>query len=514
MSALINNLPNFGIKRYTRSVNEFLTPNFKVGDDRMNSLVVNELTIQTGATGTFRDLRIGNLNIHLGVNAGLTNQGRTSVEFISSGTAPQIVINLDTIATPYPKILNVDLSSYTYDQLDVVPTLYGFNHTYPEDVRVLLEAPNGNSVLLLSEAGGSRDAINVDISFSDYASSRVRNRVVNGIFLPSSNNDSEMTSPAPTGPYFNQLSYLTTGTVNGNWKLWVLDIVDEDDGTIDRFGLEFILYSTGAKNAIAIGHNSGMVNQAEYSIAIGSYAGQTNQHTKSIILNATGAPLNSITEGLFVAPIRASDNEDTLNTLVYNTTTKEIKYKPFSYIPPGVINAFAGDFAPNGYLICDGSEISRFEYADLFDAIGGIYGEGNGTGTFNIPDLRSRIPVGYDNSSTYFNSFSNTGGVTDVTLTVNQIPSHAHAGTTDINGAHTHTQTTINDDFNNTGGNYGGDYTRPSYPPSDSAGTITWTGTINSNGAHTHTFTSNNTGGGESHTNVQPYITMNYIIKY
>lgn len=205
-------------------------------------------------------------------------------------------------------------------------------------------------------------------------------------------------------------------------------------------------------------------------------------------------------------------------------------------VPVGVINPFAGSTAPTGYLLCNGSAVSRTEYSSLFDVVGTTYGVGDGSTTFNLPDLRGKIPVGQLNASAYFNPLGQAGGATDITLTVGQMPTHNHTGTTDSAGAHTHTgttdsagthshtQTTVNDDFNNSG--VYPNYSRPSYAQYDSAGSITWTNTIDSNGAHTHpfttasagahthTFTSNNTGDSESHSNVQPYLTVNYIIKF
>lgn len=65
-------------------------------------------------------------------------------------------------------------------------------------------------------------------------------------------------------------------------------------------------------------------------------------------------------------------------------------------VPLGSIIPFSGMITPPGYLECDGREISRIEYADLFDIIGTIYGEGNGASTFNIPDLRGRFLEGSD----------------------------------------------------------------------------------------------------------------------
>ena len=67
--------------------------------------------------------------------------------------------------------------------------------------------------------------------------------------------------------------------------------------------------------------------------------------------------------------------------------------------PSGVILAFGGTSAPAGYLLCDGSAVSRETYANLFSAIGTAFGPGNGSTTFNLPDLRGRFMRGVDGGS-------------------------------------------------------------------------------------------------------------------
>lgn len=72
---------------------------------------------------------------------------------------------------------------------------------------------------------------------------------------------------------------------------------------------------------------------------------------------------------------------------------------------------------PSGFLVCDGSAISRSTYAALFDVVGTIYGVGDGSTTFNLPDLQGRLPVGDDNGSTY--TIADTGGSVNITPNVN-----------------------------------------------------------------------------------------------
>jgi microcystin-dependent protein len=87
----------------------------------------------------------------------------------------------------------------------------------------------------------------------------------------------------------------------------------------------------------------------------------------------------------------------------------------------GEIRMFAGNFAPAGWMFCDGAQLPISEYETLFQLIGTTYG-GDGQSTFDLPDLRGRIPVHQGNGLI----LAETAGVESVTLTTQQIPSHTH----------------------------------------------------------------------------------------
>ena len=98
----------------------------------------------------------------------------------------------------------------------------------------------------------------------------------------------------------------------------------------------------------------------------------------------------------------------------------------FDSIPVGAQLPFAGTTVPSGYLLCDGSAVSRTTYKDLFEVIGTTYGAGDGSTTFNLPNMKGKIPVGYKDSDTYFGTLGKSVGSSTVKLTVGQIPSHNH----------------------------------------------------------------------------------------
>ena len=218
-------------------------------------------------------------------------------------------------------------------------------------------------------------------------------------------------------------------------------------------------------------------------------------------------------------------------TLTAESGNLLVNYKNF--LPCGSIVNFAGSTPPTGWLICDGRELPILEYSNLFDIIGYTYGN-DSSGYFCLPDLQDRVPLGKKSNTT----LGDTGGSNSVTLTTNQLPSHSHSGTSDSNGSHSHTGTTdlngshihtnnsstslglITANGNNTANNVDDSagepnlYTSPQALTINEAGSHTHEFTTASNGAHTHTFTTGSIGNGDSINIRNPYIVLNYIIKY
>src|SRR5438309_8664761 len=88
----------------------------------------------------------------------------------------------------------------------------------------------------------------------------------------------------------------------------------------------------------------------------------------------------------------------------------------------GEIRMFAGNFAPAGWMFCEGQLLPISENETLFQLIGTTYG-GDGQSTFALPDLRGRLPLHFGDGFI----LAETGGAEEITLTVNQIASHTHA---------------------------------------------------------------------------------------
>ncbi len=115
-----------------------------------------------------------------------------------------------------------------------------------------------------------------------------------------------------------------------------------------------------------------------------------------------------------------------LNDLLQLLTTKA--NSAAAVLPVGVIIEYGAATAPNGWLICDGSAVSRSTYASLFAIIGETFGAGDSATTFNLPDFQDRVPVGRDSGVADVDTLGNTAGATDVALVA-------------ANFAHTHNQT-------------------------------------------------------------------------
>ena len=167
-----------------------------------------------------------------------------------------------------------------------------------------------------------------------------------------------------------------------------------------------------------------------------------------------------------------------------------------SAVPIGSVLEFAGSSAPTGFLLCDGTAINRITYADLFAIISTTYGVGDGSTTFNLPNIKGKTVVGRDAGQTEFDVLGETGGAKTHTLITAELPAHNHT----INDpGHTHSA------YYNAGAT-----TVPAEMINGNNGALS-SFIINSN---TTGITINNTGSGTAHNNLQPYIVMNYIIKY
>lgn len=159
-------------------------------------------------------------------------------------------------------------------------------------------------------------------------------------------------------------------------------------------------------------------------------------------------------------------------------------------VPIGSIVPYAGSSAPSGWLLCYGQAVSRTTYGDLFGVIGTTFGVGDGSTTFNVPDLRGRIPLGKDNmggtsanrvTAAEADTIGGASGAETHTLVVSEMPAHGHDAYIKKGGAATFPALADGTDASSLNSGY---------------------------------VSIGNTGGDGAHNNVQPYITLNSIIKH
>jgi microcystin-dependent protein len=271
----------------------------------------------------------------------------------------------------------------------------------------------------------------------------------------------------------------------------------------------------------------------------------TKSYADTVALTSASAAASSAVSSLIDS---SPATLDTLNELAaalgddpnFATTITDLIAQKLTSVP-GVINQFAGSgsAAPTGWLFCDGQEVLISSYTNLYNALtsngftfpygGNTNGSGGAGSThFRIPNFKGRVPVGKDSAQTEFDALGETGGAKTHTLTSTEIPAHSHPNTATFTGSggttgndspdhgHAYGRRTTGAGGDTSGTGIPPHNSSPSGPPDDAGPTA------GANARHQHSFTpsgtvtmtnNNNTGGGGSHNNLQPYITVNYIIK-
>ena len=163
---------------------------------------------------------------------------------------------------------------------------------------------------------------------------------------------------------------------------------------------------------------------------------------------------------------------------------KDLKVKTSDTLPIGTQVAYGGTVPPTGWLICDGSAVSRTTYAELFKVIGTSYGAGDGSTTFNLPNKKGRVSAGYDSTNSKFNAIGKKLGEETHTLTVQELAEHNH------NLAYLYDLTK--------------GYKNAFIPATTVENPTNYTSDIK---------TIQNTGGNQPHNNIQPTEVDNWIIK-
>lgn len=272
--------------------------------------------------------------------------------------------------------------------------------------------------------------------------------------------------------------------------------------------------SLGSQRGLRVLNNVVQFSKASYTISFPFAQSRVGLHIYSIRASATDAQLavdgsrlltyspgpigNSFVAGFSTAVLTLPQTRwlDWFELLVFGTTLSDndndsvLQYLAERYHLPigsndvdtGTIIAFGGATAPPGYLPCDGSAVNRTTYGALFSVLGETWGPGDGSTTFNVPDLRGRLVLGAGTGSGLTpRTLAATGGEETHLLTLSEIPSHQH---------NAHYQAT-------TSTNVGADNVNSIVDAS----------------AGGSTFTTDSQGGDQVHNNVQPFGVVQYLVK-
>jgi len=212
------------------------------------------------------------------------------------------------------------------------------------------------------------------------------------------------------------------------------------------------------------------------------------------------------------------------DSIILTNQDSNLYVNELNVIPRGSIICFAGRVAPDGWLLCDGSDVDIIKYDKLFSVIGRTYGSSS-LNSFKLPNLCQKFPMGKTNNT----NLGDSGGSNSIILTPEQLPSHNHSGIVNPEGDHNHIATDSGHTHNvqdsyfsawngiNAGiaGSFNGvDYDNQLFIRNTVNDPANANITVNNAGIHTHTFITNTTGSNNSIDILNPYIILNYIIRY
>ena len=408
--------------------------------------------------------------------------------------------------------------------------------------RLYLSSPStSNSGVIM--AVGSGNNLTVTSAASIYNGFKLAYNDSGAVMTLSSNSGSTTTSTPP-----NLTFYRADGTT-----LFSRTVCIDTSNYFRMYSAAYNPSSTGTNLSIELYASNG-------SARIG--AGTTLNGTAGSLVIGSHLKLNDAVLGTANNRPFGNGTSGNAGLLRYNDTNKSAEIYDgnvwadvgyYAGTPLGAIIAYPSNTAPSdSFLLCDGNAVSRSTYVDLYNLFlltpNGIstYGAGNGTTTFNLPDIRGRTIVGKNNGGT-FSTIGQAGGTETVTLIESQMPSHTHplsvsvtstfTGTktaTSQDGGHSHTitdpghthsfdrMTLYNPQVSNAS-----QYTVARHTGWEVSGTYSNTTgiTVDSVEKHSHQHTPSGsvsnetdasmtaTGGNSSHNNLQPYIVLNYFIK-
>ncbi len=258
-------------------------------------------------------------------------------------SASGITINDNSTASPYPGTISVSGLLGTIQDVNVI--LNGISHTYPDDIDILLQAPGGQYVTLMSDCGGGTDLVNLTFVVNDSAAANFSDTgtLTSGSYKPTNSTSPDTyTSPGPgsfaagTGAASTPLSSLNGLDPNGTWKIYIMDDAAADIGSMTSWSLELLVMqqaSSVSGTAVVCQGQTGV------SYSIPAVSGMTGYNwtlpTGAII--SGGINTNSITVNF-----SASAQSGTISVTPFNNCGNAVSSNPFNVTvnPLPVINSF------------------------------------------------------------------------------------------------------------------------------------------------------------------------------
>jgi microcystin-dependent protein len=330
--------------------------------------------------------------------------------------------------------------------------------------------------------------------------------------------------PASTNGTFSteRMFYLATDQNTPYGVLYYCDYVDGNDGAltwvaVNNFGSPAAL-APGASSVDGTSPNSARADHVHAMLPwggtgdlspVGPSTGSAGSLDKYARADHTH-PLGTLAAGSVGSSALAPGSVGT-SALADGSVTR-LKLAESERTPVGTVVAFAGQSAPTGWLLCDGSAVSRSTYANLFAVVGVRFNGNNAdASTFRVPDLRAQVPMGATTSG----DVGSTVGNASVTITAAQVPGHTHS----INHNHVETST-IGNHSHDQPAIFGYGAGQTSFPTGILAYTQSQGFFTNPSGSHKHTI-GNYTGtsglnqpGAATPLDVrQPSLILNYLIK-
>jgi subtilisin-like proprotein convertase family protein len=206
-------------------------------------------------------------------------------------------------ANPYPSQINV--AGLIGNIRKVRVTLEGMNHTYPDDLDILLVGPGGQNAIIMSDAGSAGDLVDVTLTFDDAAATSLPDgaQIINGTYRPTNFEPGDtFPGPAPAPAGTSALSVFNERNPNGTWKLYVLDDQGQDMGTINEWTLSFDLERSSLANL-----STRLRVETGDNVLIGGLI-VTGTQPKRVILRAIGPSL-SVTGALSDPTLELRDGQ-------------------------------------------------------------------------------------------------------------------------------------------------------------------------------------------------------------